>query len=312
SSGSQGLEVNAIEGPSVVVNGSTTQLVLDCNYQLTDYDKTSLVVKWYFKRKPYPVYQWIPNNEPQDLGILKGRLNLKYEVSSDEYSKHRALAILNPTTELTGEYTCWISSFENEDFKRKKLTVYAPPSDMTLTYSKPRDDLVVITCKAGGVFPMPNMALFRSSSSARKNAIKDAKLERQHFPEHGYYNISLEVEAFDSDLDRETLFDCVLDIPGTDFEMHEELLYFKDGPPTTPIPTTTITTPSVPYEESEDAEGDEAILADNDYEKAKPQVAESGVAAQKTSVSAAGTQVVVGTLSLFSIFLVFFLNLLHH
>lgn len=65
SSGSYGLEVSAIEGPSVVVNGSKKELVLDCKYQLTDHDKSSLVVKWYFKRKPYPVYQWIPNNVPQ-------------------------------------------------------------------------------------------------------------------------------------------------------------------------------------------------------------------------------------------------------
>lgn len=47
--------------------------------------------------------------------------------------------------------------------------------------------------------------------------------------------------------------------------------YISDGPPTTtPTPTTT---PSVPFEEIEDGEGDEA---DNDYEKAKPHVAESG------------------------------------
>lgn len=61
----------------------------------------------------------------------------------------------------------------------------------------------------------------------RRDVIENAKVESQHFPEHGYYNITLELEAFDSELDRETLFDCVLTIPGTDFEMHEELLYFK-------------------------------------------------------------------------------------
>ena len=63
--GSRGFEVSSIEGPSVVVNGSMSQLVLDCKYDLTDYDKTGLVIKWYFQRKPYPVYQWIPTNKPQ-------------------------------------------------------------------------------------------------------------------------------------------------------------------------------------------------------------------------------------------------------
>lgn len=229
--GSHGLEVSAIEGPSVVVNGSMTQLVLDCKYDLTDYDKTGLVIKWYFQRKPYPVYQWIPTNKPQDLGILKGRLNLDYEVSPDEYSKHRALAILNPTTELTGEYTCWISSFENEDFKRKMLTVYAPPSDMTLTYTKPREESVLVTCRAGGVFPAPNIAIFRSSSpSVRRDVIEGAKVESQFLPERGYYNISIELEAFDLELDAENMFECVLTIPDTEFEMREEILYFPGVP----------------------------------------------------------------------------------
>lgn len=68
----------------------------------------------------------------QDLGILKGRLNLEYKVSEDQYSMHRALAILNPTTELTGEYTCWVSSFESEAFKRKTLIVYGKCWKMSL------------------------------------------------------------------------------------------------------------------------------------------------------------------------------------
>ncbi|KAK8385006.1 hypothetical protein O3P69_014518 [Scylla paramamosain] len=209
-----GLEVSAIEGPSVVMNGSQSQLVLDCKYDFTDeYEKNGLVVKWYFKRKPFPVYQWIPPNKPQVLGILKGRLNLDYEVSADEFSKHRALAIVNPTTELSGEYTCWISTFDSEHVERKMLTIYAPPSEMTLTYYKPRMDTVAVTCRAGGVYPAPDIVIFRSSPSVRKNVIEGAKMERRVVPGRGFYNISIELEAFDYDLDAENMFECVLTIP---------------------------------------------------------------------------------------------------
>lgn len=225
-----GLEVVNIEGPSVVVNGSTPQLVLDCEYDITEYDKNSLVIKWYFNRKPFPVYQWIPSNDPQDLGILKGRLNLEYKVSEEEYTKHRALAILNPTTELTGEYTCWISSFESEDFKRKTLIVYAPAVDMSMTYSKPSEDSVIVSCRAGGVFPAPNIAIFRSSSTTRRDLIEGAKAENQYFPELGYFNVSVELQVFDYELDSETMFECVLTIPGTEYEQREEILYFPGVP----------------------------------------------------------------------------------
>ncbi|XP_063885394.1 uncharacterized protein LOC135113750 [Scylla paramamosain] len=213
------------------MNGSQSQLVLDCKYDFTDeYEKNGLVVKWYFKRKPFPVYQWIPPNKPQVLGILKGRLNLDYEVSADEFSKHRALAIVNPTTELSGEYTCWISTFDSEHVERKMLTIYAPPSEMTLTYYKPRMDTVAVTCRAGGVYPAPDIVIFRSSPSVRKNVIEGAKMERRVVPGRGFYNISIELEAFDYDLDAENMFECVLTIPGTEFKMQKEILYFPGVP----------------------------------------------------------------------------------
>ncbi|XP_042205572.1 uncharacterized protein LOC121854839 [Homarus americanus] len=320
-----GLEILKIDGPSVVVNGSKPQLILDCEYDITEYDKSGLVVKWYFNRQPFPVYQWIPRNEPQDLGILKGRLNLEYEVSDEEFTKHRALAIVNPTTELTGEYTCWISSFESEDFRRKSLIVYAPASDMSMTYSKPSEERVIVSCRAGGIFPKPNIDIFRSTSASSRDVFEGAKVESQHLPEHGYYNISIELEVFDYELDSETMFECVLTIPGTEYQLHEEILYFP-GPPTTTTTTTTTTTPtptttSAPeeledeVEEDYDEEEEGLEVDDNDNDDfeieeetkgAKPHVAESGVPAVESSVSG-GVIVMVSSLTFISL-----LPLLHY
>ena len=60
----------------------------------------------------------------------------------------------------------------------------------------------------------------------RRDVIEDAEVESQFFPDRGYYNISIVLEAFDDELDAENMFECVLTIPGTEFEMHEEILYF--------------------------------------------------------------------------------------
>ena len=43
---------------------------------------------------------------------------------SDQFRKHRAIKILNPTTELTGIYKCKVSSFVDEDFMQKPMIVY--------------------------------------------------------------------------------------------------------------------------------------------------------------------------------------------
>ena len=73
--------------------------------------------------------------------------------------------------------------------------------------------------------------LFSSSLTSfvafyRRDVIEGGKVESQFFPDRGYYNISIELEAFDYQLDAENMFECVLTIPGTEFEMHEEILYF--------------------------------------------------------------------------------------
>ena len=60
-----GLAIRAIDGPDVAINGSSSMVVLDCDYDINDWDKSGLVVKWFYNDHPFPVYQWIPNNEPQ-------------------------------------------------------------------------------------------------------------------------------------------------------------------------------------------------------------------------------------------------------
>ncbi|KAK4317977.1 hypothetical protein Pmani_010983 [Petrolisthes manimaculis] len=117
--------------------------------------------------------------------MLKGRVNLEYSVSEDMVFKHRALAILRPTIELSGEYTCCISSFESEDYKRKSVIVYAPASDMTMSYSKPGGGKVVVSCRAGGVYPAPDIAIFRSSPPSRRAEMEGARVTSQHFSQLG-------------------------------------------------------------------------------------------------------------------------------
>lgn len=60
----------------------------------------------------------------QDLGMLKGRLRLEHRASKHNGTAYRALYILQPTTELSGEYKCAVSTFHEEDFMIKRMLVY--------------------------------------------------------------------------------------------------------------------------------------------------------------------------------------------
>lgn len=119
--------ISGLRVPVFVRNGSESGALLDCMYSLNANElshNSGLVVKWFFNRSPNPVYQWIHNQKPQDAGILKGRLKLDYKASNDHSSMYRALKIIRPTIELSGEYKCLVSTYHDEDFMMKTMIVF--------------------------------------------------------------------------------------------------------------------------------------------------------------------------------------------
>ena len=121
--GTVAVTITSINVPPAVENGSAP-IVLDCDYVMADHEKQGLVVQWFLRDLPVPVYQWIPGKRPQDNGPLKGRLNLEYRASDDPYRRHRALQIVEPSVELSGQYRCKVASFENEDQASSSLVIY--------------------------------------------------------------------------------------------------------------------------------------------------------------------------------------------
>jgi hypothetical protein len=128
-----GLEFSPVTtAPSIVIkNGSASEAVLDCEYELNEEENATiqnnpgiLVVKWFFNNDPAAVYQWIHSKKPQGLGVLHGKLNLEYRTSEDNATMYRALKIINPTTELSGEYKCTVSTFNDERSQTKKMIIY--------------------------------------------------------------------------------------------------------------------------------------------------------------------------------------------
>lgn len=116
------VKIQELKVPEITKQGNA--VILDCDYILEDPLDEGLVVKWFFNEQPIPVYQWIPAKRPQGLGILKNKLNLDYKASQDKNTMHRALHILKSDVELSGEWSCVVSTFKNEDKMSKKMTVF--------------------------------------------------------------------------------------------------------------------------------------------------------------------------------------------
>lgn len=107
--------------PPAVRNNSGHSAVLDCNFSFRS-DDANLVVKWLLNDQL--VYLWKQPQKPEAFGILKGRVDLSYQASRDHKTAYRAIKILNPTAEVAGEYKCFVSTFADEDFSARNMTVF--------------------------------------------------------------------------------------------------------------------------------------------------------------------------------------------
>ncbi|XP_052123520.1 uncharacterized protein LOC113213117 isoform X1 [Frankliniella occidentalis] len=230
--GAPGVTITNLKVPSTVQNGSSGT-ILDCEYSLLPDEAqptSGLVIKWYFNSRPAPVYQWIPTQKPQDLDLLRGRLDMNYTATSHAAMEHRALRILNATTDLSGEWKCSVSTFKNEDFMIKKMIVFVPEKGFEVIKSKTNPpDHVNVTCRAHGVFPEPRMNLYRDpapSGAAGKShglpGVTVSTVSRQ-----GVFDITAWTLMPESEIENPTILECELRLPDANYTKRKRILVYS-------------------------------------------------------------------------------------
>lgn len=159
----RGIRITRLSVPNFVKNG-TESVVLDCEYELDSdpTDRQGLVVKWFLDDDPVPLYQWIPEiSVGRHVGPkLRNRLDLFYSVpNGTDLNKFRALKIVRPTTELSGIYTCQVSSLVGQESRSGNMTVYAPPQNVTFSIISPEVNETVggVECTAQHAVPAPEV-----------------------------------------------------------------------------------------------------------------------------------------------------------
>ena len=55
---------------------------------------------------------------------MRGKINLDYDISPSPFNRHRALYLYAPTTDMSGNYTCKVSTLQNEVTMTKAMIVY--------------------------------------------------------------------------------------------------------------------------------------------------------------------------------------------
>ncbi|XP_076323504.1 uncharacterized protein LOC143232231 [Tachypleus tridentatus] len=228
-SGLVALQITRLSVPPWIQSGSQEAVVLDCEYSLTEKDK-SMVVKWFLNKDPEPIYQWIPELNSRHVSYrLEGRVNMNYTVSpSDDYTKYRAIKILRPTIDLSGTYTCTVGSLSGTDSKQKQMIVYSPPTVFTLNYTYISSDHEQIRCQAEGVFPLPHLNLYEEKSPSSSRLLTSSLNHNKNQDRTGAYSVEILKDLTKEDLkgDEPKIYKCLLSIPETEYKAEKSLVYY--------------------------------------------------------------------------------------
>ncbi|XP_077562283.1 uncharacterized protein LOC144178372 [Haemaphysalis longicornis] len=232
-----GVQIVRLSVPTWVENGTEDSVLLDCEYVYTERDDSQLVVKWFLNDDPKPIYQWIPELESRHVSQrLKGRLNTDFTVTGNHFTKFRALNLLRPTTELSGRYSCHVTSHSSQDQRSQLMTVYARPKHFVFNFSRSAEEsATTFVCEATGAFPLPTLTVFRldeepssPSSAPRRHAL--APTQRVTPRQDGSYVTRVTSRVPDEDFSRagRHLFVCLLSIPGTDFKKQRLIEFYPE------------------------------------------------------------------------------------
>ncbi|KAG8196119.1 hypothetical protein JTE90_007855 [Oedothorax gibbosus] len=223
-----GVEIRRLSVPRWIQNGTEDSVVLDCDYAYNEND-FRLVVKWFFQDNTEPVYQWIPALKKKHISeTLKNRIDLNFSVTTKhEYSRYRAIKILRPTTELSGKYTCVVTSFAGQDSKEQVMTVFVPANVFDLSYIETSYKTVNVSCETLNVFPFPNLKLYlRPSSTSAPQAVTDVKTYSTQKPS-GAFDVVVHRTFLIKELSKDsaTVFECILELPGTNQHQSKRIAY---------------------------------------------------------------------------------------
>ncbi|KAG6798900.1 hypothetical protein HZU73_05703 [Apis mellifera caucasica] len=208
-------KIYTLDVPLVVRNG-TGPIDLSCIYNIKE-KENGLVIKWYHNIDQ--IYQWIPPMPPQDTGVINGFT--EYSEQSLKYFNSRSIIHLKMAiVEMSGQYTCTISTFQEEDMKRTKMIVYVPETDITIHVSSFNKNHLNLTCIANGAQPRPILKIYIEGIEVNNYYDKTVKILE-------YKTIlSAKRSAIIKNPLEPLLLECEISIPHTDYKRRERIIYY--------------------------------------------------------------------------------------
>lgn len=216
---SQCLQITNLDVPQsyIISRGEepSEDLILDCEFELDKAMATGFVLKW--KHNGLQIYQWIPvATKPVAFSSFKGHIDLDHPVSDDRFQKYRALKLINPSANFTGNYSCSVQTYEENETKTGHLQIIVPEVEFNLTYNRGNNGSVVVSCGVSDIFPKPELSLFIDEAETKNVVLSEEQVQ-------GSYDVFLQHVL--SDDSKDASISCQLSIPGTNYTKKREKMY---------------------------------------------------------------------------------------
>ena len=125
--------------------------------------------------------------------------------------------------EMSGEYTCKVSTLENEVSVTSRMVVETPPRRFAIHHRQSSYNSVNISCFVDHAFPRPSVALYHGQDRDRVR-LKGVKEAVDRYPD-GAWQVLMYIVLDDSSLQIENLFECEMSLPHTNFRLSRSTIY---------------------------------------------------------------------------------------
>ncbi|KOC69066.1 hypothetical protein WH47_09623 [Habropoda laboriosa] len=205
-------KIYSLDVPQVVRNG-TGPIDLSCIYNVKE-EENGLVIKWYHNMDQ--IYQWIPPR------VINGFAEYPEQNLMHSYSRS-IIQLRMVTIEMSGEYTCTISTFQEEDWMTTEMLVYMPEITATIHVNSFNESHLNLTCVANGAQPRPMLKIYIEGIEV--DNYYDATVKPI-----GHEKInSVKRSAITSNTLEPMLLECEISVPHTDYKRRERIVFYPSS-----------------------------------------------------------------------------------
>lgn len=194
-------------------NENKEPIVLDCDYNALTYE-SSLLVKW-FKNNNL-IYQWIKGREPTLYPSMNGIIEPKYEHSIVPNYRYRAIKFPKPTKELSGNYSCLVTTDTATHFKIELNIIDISIAEFKFYHDTFKNE-TRLTCGVETIYPQPVILLTSDNDDLTITTISE-----EHVLDYNDYFNATTVASIPK-LDLDNVITCTVTFEGIDFNISKTL-----------------------------------------------------------------------------------------